>query len=142
MTDHDQNFKNLFLEYPRETLQLFVPERARRIHPNATITPIREEMLKQHLRASFRRLDVPLLVEGPDGRSKALVFALEQETNPAAFSIVRLAIYCCELAHLLGTWRVVPVVVFLKRGDPIRRRRRRTQVLHGSARDPTQAVRS
>ena len=76
------------------------------ICPNATTTPIREAMLKQQLRPMFPRLDAPLPVEGPDGRSKALVFALARERNLTAFSIVRLAVDCCEAALLLGTWRV------------------------------------
>ena len=39
----------------------------------------------------FRELDVPLLVEWPDGRREALLFVLEEETNPQRFSIHRLA---------------------------------------------------
>ena len=58
----------------------------------------------------FRELDTPLLVEWPDGRRAALLFVVEEETQPGRFSIHRLAHYCLDLAELLDTERVVPVV--------------------------------
>ena len=58
----------------------------------------------------------PLLVEWPDGRRAALLFVLEEETDPARFSIHRLAHYCLDLAELYATERVVPVVIFLRPG--------------------------
>jgi hypothetical protein len=60
---------------------------------------------------------VPLLVEWPDGRRAALLFVIEEETDPKRFSIHRLAHYCLDLAELFDTERVVPVVIFLHRGD-------------------------
>ena len=64
--DHDQNFKNLILDYPREALSLFAEQEAEAIDASARIIPIREEQLKEKLGDSYRRLDVPLLVEWPD----------------------------------------------------------------------------
>jgi hypothetical protein len=58
----------------------------------------------------------PLLVEWPDGRRAALLFVLEEETDPDRFSIHRLAHYCLDLAELYATERVVPVVIFLRPG--------------------------
>jgi hypothetical protein len=57
---------------------------------------------------------VPLLVEWPDGRRAALLFVLEEESDPRRFSIHRLAHYCLDLAELFATDRVVPVVIFLR----------------------------
>ena len=48
-----------------------------------------------------------------EGR-EALLFVLEEESDPRRFSIHRLAHYCLDLAELCGTDRVVPVVIFLK----------------------------
>ncbi|KAA6185102.1 DUF4351 domain-containing protein [Thiohalocapsa marina] len=115
--DHDQNFKNLILDYPREALALFAAAEAQAIDVGARILPIREEQLKERLGERFRELDVPLLVEWPDGRRAALLFVLEEETDPKRFSIHRLAHYCLDLAELYGTDRVVPVVIFLHPGD-------------------------
>jgi hypothetical protein len=113
---HDQNFKNLILDYSRQSLEFFAAAEAQAIDSGARILPIREEQLKERLGERFRELDVPLLVEWPDGRRAALLFVLEEETNPQRFSIHRLAHYCLDLSELYGTERVVPVVIFLHPG--------------------------
>jgi hypothetical protein len=113
---HDQNFKNLILDYPREAIALFAAAEARTIDAEARVTPVRQEQLQERLGERFRELDVPLLVEWPDGRREAIVFVIEEETEPARFSIHRLAHYCLDLSELLDTQRVVPVVVFLHAG--------------------------
>ena len=70
---HDQNFKNLILDYPRDALRLFAPNEAMHIDESVTITPIRQEQLKEHLGDSFRELDCPLKIEWPDGRRDILI---------------------------------------------------------------------
>lgn len=112
-TSHDQNFKNLILDYPIQALQLFSPEEASSLDESVRIVPIRQEQLKERLGDRFRELDIPLLAEWPDGRREALLFILEEETNPNRFSIHRLAHYCLDVADLCQTSRVVPVVIFL-----------------------------
>ena len=87
---HDQNYKNLILDYPRQALAFFAPQEAQSIDDSVIITPIRQELLKNRLGDRFRELDVPLLVDWPDGRREALLFVLEEESDPAAFSIHRL----------------------------------------------------
>ena len=118
---HDQNFKNLILDYPRQALAFFAPREAQGIDDSVTITPIREELLKNRLGDRFHELDVPLLVQWPDGRREALLFVLEEESDPARFSIHRLVVYSATLAELWKTTRVVPVVIFLRRGRHIPR---------------------
>ena len=114
---HDQNFKNLILDYPREALAFFAATEARAIDAGARVVPLREEQLKERLGERFRELDVPLLVEWPDGRRTALLFVVEEETDPQRFDLHRLAHYCLDLAALYDTERVVPVVIFLHRGN-------------------------
>ena len=58
----------------------------------------------------------------PDGRREALLFVLEEETDARRFSIHRLAHYCLDLAGLLKTGRVVPVVIFLCRATGVAQR--------------------
>jgi len=118
---HDQNFKNLILDYPRQALQFFAPEEAIDVDESAIITPIRQEQLKNRLGDRFHELDVPLKVEWPDGRRAALLFVLEEESDPQRFSIHRLGRYCLELAELMNTTRVVPVVIFLRSSPNIPR---------------------
>ena len=114
--NHDQNFKNLILDYPRQALELFAQDEAASLGADARILPIRQEQLKARLGDRFRELDVPLLIEWPDGRREAILFALEEESDPRRFSIHRLAHYCLDLSELYATERVVPVVIFLQQG--------------------------
>jgi hypothetical protein len=118
---HDQNFKNLILDYPRQALAFFAPDEAHNLDGTVRITPIRQEQLKDRLGDRFHELDVPLLAEWPDGRREALLFVLEEESAPGRFSIHRLVSYCATLAELMGTNRVVPVVIFLRGGERVHR---------------------
>lgn len=118
---HDQNFKNLIVQYPRQALQFFAPAEAEGIDRRVKITPIRQEQLKPHLTDSFFELDVPLLLEWPDGRREALIFIVEHESDPGRFSITRLASYCLAVAEAMGTTRVIPVVIFMRDGRNIPR---------------------
>ena len=114
---HDQNFKNLILDYPRDALAFFAPEEAPTPDDTVRIVPARQEQLKERLGNRFRELDVPLLVEWADGRREAVLFALEQETDARRFSLHRLAHYCLDLAELFQTDRVVPVAIFLRQAE-------------------------
>ena len=111
---HDQNFKNLILDYPRDALAFFAPEEAPAPDDPVRIVPARQEQLKERLGNRFRELDVPLLVEWADGRREAVLFVLEEETDWRRFSLHRLAHYCLDLAELFETNRVVPVAIFLR----------------------------
>ncbi|WP_341327612.1 hypothetical protein [Methylotuvimicrobium sp. KM2] len=113
---HDQNFKNLILDYPVQALQFFAAEEAPDDLPQARIIPFRQEQLKERLGDRFHELDTPLLVEWLDGRREVILFFLEEETEARRFSIYRLAHYCLDLAELAQTDRVVPIVIFLDRG--------------------------
>jgi len=120
---HDQNFKNLLLAYPHQAVAFFAATEAAAIGA-AHITPVRQEQLQEHLGERFRELDVPLLAQWPDGRREALVFVLEEESDARRFSIHRLAHYCLDLAELMKTDRVVPVVIFLRRVTGVAQRLR------------------
>ncbi len=115
---HDQNFKNLILDYPHQALTFFAAEEAGRRLAGAEVVPVRQEQLKDRLGDRFRELDVPLLVQWPDGRRAALLFVCEEESDPKRFSIHRLAHYCLDLGELFETDRVVPVVIFLRGTAP------------------------
>lgn len=115
---HDQNFKNLILDYSREALAFFAPASAARLAPDVSIKPVRQEQLKARLGDRFHVLDVPLLVEADDGSHEPIIFLLEEESLPYRFKIRRLAIYCLSISEMFDdTTRVVPVVIFLK-GSP------------------------
>ena len=115
---HDQNFKNLIVDYPREALALFAPDEAPAPNEAAQIVPVRQEQLKERLGARFRALDTPLLVEWSDHRRSAILFVMEEESDRSLFSPHRLAQYCLDLALMFRTERVVPVTIFLRDTGP------------------------
>ena len=119
-TDHDQSFKNLILDDPREALAFFAPTVAARLPADAEITPVREEQLEGRRGDRFREADTPLLVRFPSGEREAIVFDVEEQTEPRTFAIEKLAHDCLDLAEPFETRRVVPVVVFLEAGGPER----------------------
>ena len=108
---HDQNFKNLIVDYPRDALAFFAPEKAPGPHDDVRIVPARQEQLTDRLGDRYRALDAPLLVEWADGRRDAVVFALEEESDWRRFSPRRLARYCLDIADMYDTNRVVPVTI-------------------------------
>ena len=112
---HDQNFKNLILDYPHQALAFFAGVLGQGLE-DARILPVRQEQLKERLGDRFRELDVPLLVEWPDGRRTGLLFLIEHHSDPARFSIHRIAHYCLDLSVLLETDQIIPVVVFTQPG--------------------------
>ncbi len=46
---HDQNFKNLILDYPRRALEFFATEEAGDMTPEVRITPVRQEQTKDRV---------------------------------------------------------------------------------------------
>ncbi len=121
---HDQNFKNLLVDYSRQAVVFFAAAEAAEIDEQVRITPVRQEQFQERLGERFRELDVPLRVEWPDGRREALLFVLEEESDARRFSIHRLAHYCLDLAELMKTDRVVPVVIFLRQAKGVAQRLR------------------
>ncbi|MDO4682792.1 MAG: hypothetical protein Q4B17_08385 [Lautropia sp.] len=118
---HDQNFKNLILDYPLQALQLFAASEAPSSTDKIEITPIRQEQLKDRLGDRFFELDVPLKLEWPDGRQEMMLFVLEEQSDPRRFSIYKLVMCCTQLAELMRNDRVVPVVIFLRSSRNLRK---------------------
>ena len=88
---HDQNFKNLIVEYPRQALEFFAPGEAPEPDAEARFDPVRQELLKERLGGRFRALDTPMRVEWADGRRAAVVFALEERPKAAPGASLRCA---------------------------------------------------
>ena len=118
---HDQAFKNLVIDFPRQAVEFFAGEETGPLPPGVRIVPLRQEQQVDHLGRRHRILDVPLLVEFPRGGREAVVFALEGESGARRFSPARLAAYCADLSELTGSTRIVPVVVFLERAPGVAR---------------------
>ena len=85
---HDQNFKNLILDYPREALAFFAQEETGEDLNQARIIPIRQEQLKDRLGDRFRELDVPLLVEWPMEIAKPLYLSSKKKLKVIGFQFI------------------------------------------------------
>ena len=116
---HDQYFKSLIIQYPREAIRLFDPKRGALLDDSVVITPIRQELPADRLGERFHELDVPLEIRWPDGRRKAIIIMIEQQTVPSRFRLKKMAIYYLLLSELCKTDAIVPVTVFLHRGRDI-----------------------
>ncbi len=57
--NHDQNYKNLILDYPREAIAFFAAAEAQAIDSGARIVPVREEQQKIGLANAFANLTCP-----------------------------------------------------------------------------------
>ena len=97
---HDQNLKNLIVDYPQQAVAFFAAREATRVDRRVKIRPLRQEMQKEKLRHRFRALDVPLLLEWSNGEREALMFVIEPEAQARKFDIYRLAHYCLDLSKL------------------------------------------
>ena len=108
--DHAQSLKQLIVDYPHEAVALFAASAGGSVDASAAITVIPA----QRLSAQFLDLDIPLFVQREEGRREALLFVVEPGRKPAPNAAHRLARCCLELAELLQTDRVIPVVVYLQ----------------------------
>ena len=116
LSSHDQNFKNLTVDYPLASIEFYAHAVFPRIEGNPTVRLLRQEQQKEQLSKHHRELDIPILLEWPDGDKALVIFAIEAESNPYKFDAARLAQYCLDLSRQHNTERVVPVVVFTKKG--------------------------
>ena len=63
-TSHDQNFKNLILDYPRHALAFFAADEAPGPEDDVHIVPVRQEQLQQRLGQRYRELARPAVALG------------------------------------------------------------------------------
>ncbi len=113
---HDQYFKSLITQYPRQALALFDPARFASLDESVIITPLRQELPKRRLGDRFFEMDTPLRVSWPDGEREDMVVLFEEESVPSRFSPLRLLHYTTGLALAEKIERAAVVVIFLRRG--------------------------
>ena len=82
---HDQNFKNLILDYPRDALSFFAPDEAPLPDDQMQNTPIQLEQLQKYPGAHYRELDKTLQVDWIDSHRDTIL--QDQNSNsPSWFS--------------------------------------------------------
>jgi hypothetical protein len=84
---HDQNFKNLILDYPVQAIEFFAPQEANTLDEPVKVTPLRQEQLKNKFGDRCRELDTPLMFESHVEDNRHVIL------DPAAYPTRDAAIY-------------------------------------------------
>jgi predicted transposase YdaD len=113
MEPHDHNFKNLFLDFPKEALAWLLPEALQEYGKLLRLEFVRQEPRKRKLSDSHLSLDMPILFTFESG--KILMWLVEFQEDKQKFSIYRLLRYTTSLMESHREATVVPVVLFTKR---------------------------
>jgi len=110
---HDHNFKNVFLDFPREALELFYPQALEQYGELQEITFVRQEPRKRRLSDSGLALDMPILFRFD--RGSLLLWLVEFQEDKEKFSIYKLLRYATNLMEAHPDAVVIPTVLFTDR---------------------------
>jgi len=110
---HDHNFKNVFLDFPREALELFYPQALEQYGELLEITFVRQEPRKHHLSDPGLALDMPILFRF--ARGALLLWLVEFQEDKEKFSIYKLLRYVTDLMEAHPDAVVIPTVLFTDR---------------------------
>ena len=110
---HDHNFKNLFLDFPKETLDWFFPQAQQNWGQVRKVEFIRQEPKKRKLSDPKLVLDMPILFFFEN--QQLLLWLVEFQEDKAKFSIYKLLRYTTDLMEAHPHALVIPTVLFTDR---------------------------
>ncbi|MDL1964667.1 MAG: hypothetical protein LWW98_10140 [Deltaproteobacteria bacterium] len=110
---HDHNFKNLFLDFPKETLELLFPQAQQNWGQVRKVEFIRQEPKKRKLSDPNLALDMPILFSFEN--QQLLLWLVEFQEDKAKFSIYKLLHYTTDLMEAHPHALVIPTVLFTDR---------------------------
>ena len=110
---HDQNFKNLFLDFPREALAWILPQTLQKWGVIRHIEFVRQEPKKRKLSDAHLNLDMPILFSFE--QQQVLLWLVEFQEDKAKFSIYTLLRYTTDLMEAYPQALVIPTVLFTDR---------------------------
>ena len=113
MESHDHNFKNVFLDFPKEALGWLAPKALEVFGAFTGLEFVRQEPKKRKLKDSHLALDMPILFRFEEGQ--VLLWLVEFEESKSRFSIFRLLRYTTDLMEAYPRATVLPTVLFTKR---------------------------
>ena len=113
MESHDHNFKNLFLDFPKETLHLFFPQAEASWGKVNGVEFLRQEPKKHNLSDPSLELDMPILFHFEN--QQLLLWLVEFQEDKAKFSIYKLLRYTTDLMEAHPDALVIPSVLFSDR---------------------------
>ncbi|MCK5509841.1 MAG: hypothetical protein KAI50_15110, partial [Desulfobacterales bacterium] len=110
---HDHNFKNLFLDFPKETLEWFFPQAEQNWGQVRKIEFVRQEPKKHKLSDPSLALDMPILFFFE--KQQLLLWLVEFQEDKTKFSIYKLLRYTTDLMEAHPQALVIPTVLFTDR---------------------------
>jgi len=110
---HDHNFKNLFLDFPKETLKWFFPQAEQNWGNVRKIEFVRQEPRKHKLPDPSLSLDMPILFSFDN--QQLLLWLVEFQEDKTKFSIYKLLHYTTDLMEAYPQAQVIPTVLFTDR---------------------------
>ena len=113
MISHDPNFKNLFQDFPRETLKWLFPQAEQNWGKIVSIDFTRQEPKKHHLADAGLVLDLPILFHFE--KQQLLLWLVEFQEDKSKFSIYKLLRYTTDMMEAYPDALVVPTVLFTDR---------------------------
>ena len=113
MITHDHNFKNLFQDFPKETLRWLFPGAEQNWGKIVSIDFTRQEPKKHHLADAGLVLDLPMLFHFEN--QKLLLWLVEFQEDKSGFSIYKLLRYTTDMMESHPDALVVPTVLFTDR---------------------------
>jgi len=113
MKSHDHNFKNLCLDFPKETLNLFLPQAEANWGKVRNVEFLRQEPKKHNLSDPSLELDMPILFHFD--HQQLLLWLVEFQEDKAKFSIYKLLRYTTDLMEAHPDALVIPTVLFTDR---------------------------
>ncbi|HKK91670.1 MAG TPA: hypothetical protein VJ936_09735 [Desulfobacteraceae bacterium] len=114
MKPHDHNFKNLFLDFPKETLGWLFPQAEENWGQVQKVEFLRQEPKKHTLSDASIELDMPILFHFAN-QQQLLVWLVEFQEDKAKFSIYKLLRYTTDLMEANPDALVIPTVLFTDR---------------------------
>ena len=112
-TPHDHNFKNLFLDFPKEALTWLFPQAEKHWGQVINVEFLRQEPKKHSLSDKSLELDMPILFHFE--RQQLLLWLVEFQEDKNKFSIYKLLRYTTDLMETNPEALVVPTVLFSDR---------------------------
>lgn len=110
---HDHNFKNLFLDFPVEALELFFPKAQQLWGKVKKIEFLRQEPKKKSLSEAHFVLDMPILFSFD--KQQLLLWLVEFQEDKSKFSIYKLLRYTTDFMEAYPCATVIPTVLFTDR---------------------------
>ena len=107
---HDHNFKNLFMDFPKEALEFFLPEVLKKMGQIKHIEFDRQEPKKHHLKEPHVSLDFPIIFHFE--QESIVLWLVEFQEDKSKFSIYKLLKYTADKMEAYPDYTIVPTVLF------------------------------